>query len=41
MFDDGELVPELWMLGGYVSRLSGPTRMRTRGAIAVASRDDE
>jgi diadenylate cyclase len=45
MFDDGQLVaeitPELWMLGGYVSRLSGPTRMRTRGAIAVTSRDEE
>ncbi len=43
MFDDGELVseivPELWMLGGYASRLSGPTRTRTRGAIAVTSRD--
>ena len=45
MFDDGELVseivPELWVLGGYVSRLSGPTRTRNRGAIAVTSRDKE
>ena len=43
MFDDGQLVaeiaPELWLLGGYVLRLSGPTRTRTRGAIAVTSRD--
>ncbi|MDQ5810732.1 MAG: hypothetical protein M3358_08285 [Actinomycetota bacterium] len=35
MFDDGELaaeiVPELWVLGGYVSRLSGPTSTRTPG----------
>jgi diadenylate cyclase len=43
MFDDGqlvaEIVPELWVLGRYVSRLSGPTRTRTQGAIAVTSRD--
>ncbi len=43
MFDDGQLVaeitPELWLLGGYVSHLSGPTRTRTRGAIAVTGRD--
>jgi hypothetical protein len=30
MLDDGklfsEITPELWILGGYVSRLSGPTR---------------
>jgi len=43
MFDDGQLVaeiaPELWLLGGYVLRLSGPTRTRTRGAIAMTSRD--
>ena len=35
MFDDGELaaeiVPEIWVLGGYVSRLSGPTTTRTPG----------
>ena len=43
MFDDGQLVaeifPELWMLGGYVSRLSGPIRTRNRSAIALTSRD--
>jgi hypothetical protein len=35
MFDDGELVaeiaPELWVLGGYASRLSGPTTTRIPG----------
>ena len=45
MFDDGqlvaEIVPELWVLGGYVSRLSGPARTSTWGAIAVTSHDEE
>ena len=44
MFDDGELiaeiVPELWVLGGYVSHLSGPRRTRIRGEITVTSRDE-
>ena len=44
MFDDGqlvaEIVPELWVLGGYVSRLSSPTKTRSWGAIAVTSRDE-
>jgi diadenylate cyclase len=45
MFDNGQLVaeifPKLWMLSGYVSCLSGPTRTGTRTAIPVISRDEE
>jgi hypothetical protein len=41
MFDDGEIVSVLRVLGGYVSRLSGPVRTRTRSAIAVTGRDEE
>ncbi|HEV2094070.1 MAG TPA: diadenylate cyclase [Rubrobacter sp.] len=42
MFDDGELVseivPELWMIDGYRSRLEGQTRTRQEEDITVISR---
>ena len=43
MFDDGELVseivPEIWMLDGYVSRVDDRARRRTKDGITVTSRD--
>ncbi len=42
MFDDGELVseiiPEIWMLGGYSTRLEGETFIRREEDITVISR---
>ncbi len=42
MFDDGELVseivPELWMIDGYRSRLEGQTRTRQEEEVTVISR---
>lgn len=42
MFDDGELVseivPELWMIDGYRSRLEGRTQTRQDADVAVISR---
>ena len=42
MFDDGglvsEIVPELWMIEGYRSRLEGQTRTRQDEDVAVISR---
>jgi hypothetical protein len=42
MFDDGELVseivPELWMIEGYRSRLEGQTQTRQDEDVAVISR---
>ena len=44
MFDDGELVseivPELWMIEGYRSRLEGQTQTRQDEDVAVISRAD-
>ena len=44
MFDDGELVseivPELWMIEGYRSRLEGQTQTRQDEDMAVISRAD-
>ena len=44
MFDDGELVseivPELWMIEGYRSRLEGETRTRREKDVAVISHAD-
>jgi diadenylate cyclase len=44
MFDDGELVseivPELWMIDGYRSRVEGQTRTRQEEDITVISRAD-
>lgn len=44
MFDDGELVseiiPELWMIDGYRSRLEGRTQTRQAEDVAVISRAD-
>jgi hypothetical protein len=42
MFDDGELVseivPEIWMLGGYSSKLEGQTFIRREEDITVIGR---
>jgi diadenylate cyclase len=42
MFDDGELVseiiPELWMFGGYTTRLQGDTFTRRKEDITVIGR---
>jgi diadenylate cyclase len=42
MFDDGELVseivPELWMIGGYTSRMEGRTFTRRDEDITVIGR---
>ena len=44
MFDDGglvsEIIPELWMIEGYRSRLEGQTRTRQDEDVAVISRAD-
>jgi diadenylate cyclase len=44
MFDDGELVteivPELWMIEGYRSRLEGETQTRQEEDVTVISRAD-
>ena len=42
MFDDGELIseiiPEVWMMNGYNSKLNGPTYTRSDEDLAVVSR---
>ncbi len=42
MFDDGELIseiiPEVWMMNGYSSKLNGPTYTRSDEDLAVVSR---
>ncbi|HZY65605.1 MAG TPA: diadenylate cyclase [Rubrobacteraceae bacterium] len=42
MFDDGELIseiiPEVWMMNGYSSSLSGPTYTRSGEDLAVVAR---
>ena len=42
MFDDGELIseiiPEVWMMNGYSSKLNGPTHTRSDEEMAVVSR---
>ncbi len=44
MFDDGELVseivPELWMIGGYTSRMEGQTFTRSDKDVTVIGRAD-
>lgn len=42
MFDDGELIseiiPEVWMMNGYSSKLNGPTYTRSEEDLAVVAR---
>lgn len=42
MFDDGELIseiiPEIWMMNGYSTKLSGPTYTRSDEDLAVVAR---
>ena len=42
MFDDGELIseiiPEVWMMNGYSSKLNGPTYTRSDEDLAVVAR---
>ncbi|MGF1473918.1 MAG: DNA integrity scanning protein DisA nucleotide-binding domain protein [Rubrobacteraceae bacterium] len=42
MFDDGELIseiiPEVWMMNGYSSKMNGPTYTRSEEDLAVVAR---
>ena len=42
MFDDGdlisEIIPEVWMMNGYSSKLNGPTYTRSEEDLAVVAR---
>ena len=42
MFDDGdlisEIIPEVWMMNGYSTKMNGPTRTRSEEDLAVVSR---